>query len=89
VTPNENVRAGDGGGLGAWEIAARYSTMDLTDSGVVGGEVENITLGVNWYLNPSVRIMANYVLANVEDAAGNTEADGRGHFFTMRFQIDF
>ncbi len=89
VTPNENARVGDTGGLGAWQIAARYSTMDLNDSGVAGGEVENVALGVNWYLNPSVRIMANYVFANVEDAAGNTDADGTGNFFSLRFQIDF
>lgn len=89
VTPDETVRAGDNGGRGAWEIAARYSTMDLNDSGIVGGEAETVTLGLNWYLNPSVRIMANYVLANVEDAAGNADVDGEGHFFAMRFQIDF
>jgi phosphate-selective porin OprO/OprP len=89
VTPDETVRAGENGGRGAWEIAARYSTMDLNDSGIVGGEAETVTLGLNWYLNPSVRIMANYVLANVEDAAGNADVDGEGHFFAMRFQIDF
>jgi phosphate-selective porin OprO/OprP len=63
--------------------------MDLTDSGIVGGEVDTVTLGVNWYLNPSVRIMANYVLANVDDAVGTTDADGDGHFVTMRVQLDF
>lgn len=89
VSPNENVRAGDDGGLGAWEVAARYSTMSLIDSGIVGGEVDNVTLGVNWYLNPSVRIMANYVLADVEDPAGNTGTDGRAHFFSTRVQLDF
>jgi len=89
VQPVENFRAGDDGGPGAWQIAARYSTMDLTDSGIVGGEVDTVTLGVNWYLNPSVRIMANYVLANVDDAAGNPNADGDGHFVTMRVQLDF
>jgi len=89
VAPHENVRAGDNGGPGAVEIAARYSTMDLTDSGIVGGEVETVTLGVNWYLNPSVRVMANYVLAAVDDAAGTAGVDGEGHFFTTRVQLDF
>ncbi len=89
VTPNENVRPGEKGGLGAWEVAARYSTMSLTDSDFVGGEVDNITLGINWYLNPSVRIMANYVFADVEDPKTNTGVDGRGHFFSTRFQLDF
>ena len=31
------------------EIAARISKLDLTDSGVDGGEQKNFTLGVNWY----------------------------------------
>lgn len=89
LKPNENVRAGDKGGLGAWELAARYSTMDLVDSGIVGGEMNALTLGINWYLNPSVRIMANYVRASADDAASNTNVDGTGHFFSTRFQLDF
>lgn len=51
--------------------------------------MRNITLSINWSLNPSVRIMANYVLANVDDAAGSAGADGRGSFFSLRFQLDF
>ena len=89
VAPDEYVRAGDDGGLGAWEVAARVSTMDLTDSEVVGGEAATVTLGVNWYVNPSVRVMANYTRPTVEDAAGTAGAEGSGHFFGVRAQIDF
>lgn len=89
VAPHENVRAGDDGGLGAWEVAARFSTMDLSDSGVVGGEASTLTLGLNWYLNPSVRVMANYTRAMVDDAAGTAGADGGGHFLSVRGQLDF
>ena len=92
LTPNDNFRSG--GGLGAWEVAARYSTMDLTDSGIVGGEARALTLGVNWYLNPSVRLMANYTRADVEDAVARSVvaregADGNGNFVSVRFQLDF
>ncbi len=89
VKPNSNFLSDDGPGMGAWEVAARYSTMDLNDAGITGGETDIITLGVNWYLNPSVRLMANYTSADVTDAAGVPGTDGDGDFFSMRFQIDF
>jgi phosphate-selective porin OprO/OprP len=42
---------------GAWEVAARWSTMDLNDSsqgvGIKGGRGTNVTLGLNWHVNPN------------------------------------
>lgn len=52
--------------FGAWEVAARYSTLDLSDGLVAGGEQTNLTVGVNWYVNRNVRISANYVDAKAE-----------------------
>lgn len=72
----------DEGGTGAWEIAARYSTVDLSDQGINGGEQDNYTLGLNWYPNPATRLMINYVHADIQDLA---EAD----FFMLRWQVDF
>jgi phosphate-selective porin OprO/OprP len=69
------------GDPGAWEIAARYSHVNLNDlftvgvpvattNGVAGG-VQNIwTIGVNWYVNRNVRIMVNYLHGTVDKFAG-------------------
>ena len=75
-------------GKGAWEIAYRYSYMDLNDNGVNGGLAANHTLGVNWYLNPYTRVMCNYLAANT---TGHPDAPGTGHadIVQMRVQVDF
>lgn len=60
------VRPNNDNWFGAWELAARYSTLDLTDGAVAGGEEKNFTVGVNWYVNRNVRVSANYVDAKAE-----------------------
>ncbi len=72
----------DDGGIGAWEVAARYSQLDLNNGLVRGGDMKNFTLGVNWYVNPYSRIMWNYVRADVVDT-------GTADIVQMRFKIDF
>ena len=70
------------GGLGAWEIASRYSYLDLKDGDILGGIMSDVTLGINWYLNPNMRIMGNYVHANRNGV-------GSADIFQTRLQVDF
>ncbi len=89
VTPHNPVawtRAGFTG-FGAWQLAARYSYLDLNSKGVRGGEVHDMTLGLNWFLNPNMKFQANYFLAG-RNAAG-TAGDGLIHGFAVRSAIDF
>jgi len=79
VKPQHNF---GNGGTGAWEVAFRYSNSDLNSETILGGEQSDITLGVNWYLNPSTRIMFNNVIADVKDK-------GKANIFQVRFQVDF
>jgi len=62
VRPKSNF--GDGDGTGAWEVAARYSYLDLDEGKIVGGRIDSVTLGLNWYWNPNMRMMWNYTFAN-------------------------
>jgi phosphate-selective porin OprO/OprP len=71
----------------ALEVAARYSMLDLDSQTVSGGREENMTLGLNWYLNQNVRIMANYVNARAEpNRNGDDETVNIGQ---MRLQVAF
>lgn len=109
VKPFENffrIRDVDGNvrtGKGAWEIAYRYSYLDLLDNlGVsadsVGcGQISDNTIGLNWYLNPYSRVMFNYVWTDMRRVTRLGAAPGvptlipGGAIQTceMRWQIDF
>lgn len=71
-----------GGGWGAWELGVRYSEMNLnyhagapgtaltavgsTTDGIRGGDQKIWTVGVNWYLNPIIRLMLDYEHVDVD-----------------------
>jgi phosphate-selective porin OprO/OprP len=77
------------GHWGAWEMAVRYSILDLSDRGIQGGNGKDFTAGVNWYLYPTMRVMLNYVQSVTQDR-GNPPIDrGRLNIYQMRVQLAF
>ena len=58
---------------GAWELALRYSFMDLNDSGYEGGRQSNFTLGVNHYVTSYLRFMCNVIFVNVTDVPDTSD----------------
>jgi phosphate-selective porin OprO/OprP len=71
------------GTWGAWEIAARYSVLDLNDTegaagsvtpigGIRGGKQDITTIGLNWYPNNVFRFLLDYqwVRVNRLNSAG-------------------
>jgi phosphate-selective porin OprO/OprP len=63
LTRGENGRLN--AGWGAWEIAARYSYVNLNDgthlNRIQGGVYDGYSLGLNWYLNPNVKFNFDWV----------------------------
>lgn len=74
----------------AWELAARFSSMDAS-SDTQGTKAETYTLGVSYYFNPNVKVMANYIHSTV-DGAGTAALVGSedvGDAFAARLQYVF
>jgi phosphate-selective porin OprO/OprP len=84
VVPNCPV--GKQGGPGAWELAGRWSYIDLSDENVLGGTLRDITFGVNWYLNRYTKFQFNYIHAFLTRPVG---VDSDADIFAVRGQLDF
>ncbi|MDB5407285.1 MAG: putative polyphosphate-selective porin [Rhodospirillales bacterium] len=99
ITPAHPVSLHDGG-IGAWEVAARFDQIDLnsnvtpgissaTTGGVFGGLQRTYTAGLNWYVNGNIRFMLNYIHADINklNAAGGLDTVTNG-FGTNGAHID-
>jgi phosphate-selective porin OprO/OprP len=84
-------------GAGAWEVAARYSHIDLNDANISGGVMDNVTFGVNWYCNPFCKVVFNYIHSwrqsptNPPNAAASSALafNSESNAFGLRTQMDF
>ena len=69
-------------GWGAFEVAARFSAINMEED----GSLEDITIGLNWYLNPNTRIMFNYVKGEMVNELGAITIENA---VMMRVQLYF
>ena len=103
VKPFENFflvnrcSGGHGWGLGAWQVAARYSHSDFSDQDIFGGVGDSFTFGMNWWWTPYSRMQFNYVAGSIDQraAVGGAALDpsvttsGDYDMFGLRFMVDF
>lgn len=56
---------------GAWEVAIRYSNVNLNDQDVFGGEERNATLALNWYgPGNQLRVQSNLIYVEADTVTG-------------------
>ncbi|TWT96815.1 Phosphate-selective porin O and P [Botrimarina colliarenosi] len=99
ITPFENFflvdtcRGGCGHGMGAWQIAARWSYADFADQDIQGGVGESFTLGLNWYWTAYSRMQFNYLYGEIDqndlNAAAGAPNFGNYQVLGARFMVDF
>ncbi|MDC0598339.1 OprO/OprP family phosphate-selective porin [Gammaproteobacteria bacterium] len=75
---------------GAWELAARYESIDLNDGVFVGGSEEVLTAALNWYVNRDVRFMFDWkhILDTDESNLIRSNAPGMD-VFSLRAQYNY
>ncbi|NND00922.1 MAG: hypothetical protein HKN85_12140, partial [Gammaproteobacteria bacterium] len=62
---------------GAWEIAIRYSKLDLNNREIAGGIQENLALALNWYHTKYTRLSLNVIDARARPDRNGDAADAR------------
>jgi phosphate-selective porin OprO/OprP len=86
-------------GSGAWELAGRYSVLDLDDNaglaghatptgGIRGGEQKIWTAGLNWYPNNAIRFVLDYQHVDVSRlTAAGADAGAKLDDVSLRVQL--
>ena len=54
------------GGIGAFEVALRFSRIDLNDGAIIGGTLNDLSFALNWYPTYPTRVSFNVIRAKRE-----------------------
>jgi phosphate-selective porin OprO/OprP len=86
----ERCQGGTGHGCGAWQVAFRYSYLDLTDADIAGGVGHAGTAALNWYWTPFSKLQTNVIYGNIDDHAPVGGQTG-GDYWVLgaRFAMEF
>jgi phosphate-selective porin OprO/OprP len=82
-------------GWGAWQVGVRFDHADLDNSGINGGTLNGCTLGLNWFMNPNMKLQWNWDWTHRGEVTGfaggavTTVAPGDVFGFGTRLAIDF
>lgn len=72
------------------EFAARFANIDLNSKSLMGGEEDVLSVGLNWYYSPNLRLMFNWSHVLDTDGGSATTAAAEGvNLFTFRTQLNF
>lgn len=74
---------------GAWQVGARWSYSDLSNHGINGGQTNECTLGLNWFLNPNAKIQWNYDIGYRGQLGVGSSSNGTYQGFGTRLAFDF
>jgi phosphate-selective porin OprO and OprP len=79
------------GGMGAFQVSARYDYLDLSDAGIIGGKQSTYGLSLMWVPIDYVRFIANYGHIDLTDSPilAGTRNDYGVDSLGLRAQVDF
>jgi phosphate-selective porin OprO and OprP len=75
------------GGAGAWQLVANYSTLELSDQSITGGQIDMASLGVNWFPEQRLRFTLEY--GSVLKVDGGPNDGDEPSFVQARAQVEW
>lgn len=96
ITPKDPVKGFGQGGIGAWEVAARYTGVsldgDLFRNGLLNAaqakSANSYGIGINWYLTPNLAALLSYDYTAYRGGAAGFNRSNDNTILT-RFQVSF